>query len=161
MTVAIDRITRPAPNADPRVIRSVAFRLIAILLVRASVRTFPDLRRITTQNRKCREADIARRAVEGSRLFVHVPTKGGDMTVAIDRITRPAPNANPRVDTGHRKVGIGIGVIGLIPSQLEEQRPSVPAETGCHCTESGHQDRDRLVLLRSSRRAGLLNRSGC
>jgi hypothetical protein len=40
------------------------------------------------------------------------------MTVAIDRITRPAPNADPKVDTGHRKVGIGIGVIGLLTAMV-------------------------------------------
>ena len=36
------------------------------------------------------------------------------MTVAIDRITRPALDADHRVDTGHRKLGLGIGLIGLL-----------------------------------------------
>ncbi len=36
------------------------------------------------------------------------------MTVAIDRITRPAPDADHRVETGHRKLGVGVGVIGLL-----------------------------------------------
>ena len=36
------------------------------------------------------------------------------MTAAMDRITRPAPDADHRVETGHRKLGAGVGVIGLL-----------------------------------------------
>ena len=36
------------------------------------------------------------------------------MTVALDRITRPATDANPLAETGHRKLGLGVGLIGLL-----------------------------------------------
>ncbi len=36
------------------------------------------------------------------------------MTAALDRITRPATDANPLEETGHRKLGLGVGLIGLL-----------------------------------------------
>jgi hypothetical protein len=36
------------------------------------------------------------------------------MTAALDRITRPAAGANPMVETGHSKLGLGVGVAGLL-----------------------------------------------
>ena len=36
------------------------------------------------------------------------------MTAALDRITTPAKDADPHVETGHSKLGLGVGVIGLL-----------------------------------------------
>ena len=36
------------------------------------------------------------------------------MTVALDRITQPAADADHSVDFGHRKLGLGIGAVGLL-----------------------------------------------
>jgi len=36
------------------------------------------------------------------------------MTATLDRITRPASDADYRVVTGHRKLGVGVGAVGLL-----------------------------------------------
>lgn len=36
------------------------------------------------------------------------------MTAAMDRMTRPAADADPYAETGHRKLGLGVGVVGLL-----------------------------------------------
>jgi hypothetical protein len=36
------------------------------------------------------------------------------MTVALEQLTTPAAGADYRVDTGHRKVGLGLGAVGIV-----------------------------------------------
>jgi hypothetical protein len=40
------------------------------------------------------------------------------MTVAIDKLTQPASNADYTIDTGHKKLGLGIGFVGLMISMI-------------------------------------------
>ncbi len=40
------------------------------------------------------------------------------MTVTIERITNPAPGANYAIDTGHRKIGLGVAAVGLMISMI-------------------------------------------
>jgi hypothetical protein len=40
------------------------------------------------------------------------------MTVAIERISTPVPGANYAIDTGHRKLGLGIAAVGLMLSMI-------------------------------------------
>lgn len=40
------------------------------------------------------------------------------MTVAIERLSTPAAGANYAIDTGHRKIGLGIAAVGLMLSMI-------------------------------------------
>jgi len=40
------------------------------------------------------------------------------MTMAIDNLTQPASNADYTVDTGHRRLGLGIGFVGLLIAMI-------------------------------------------
>lgn len=40
------------------------------------------------------------------------------MPEAFDKLTQPAPNADHTIDTGHKKIGLGIGFVGLMISMI-------------------------------------------
>ena len=40
------------------------------------------------------------------------------MTVAIDKLTQPASHADYTIDTGHKQLGLGIGIVGLMIAMI-------------------------------------------